>query len=254
MTGFGLTGPDRDLVSFGPTLQARTGYTALMAGGDGAPIGFGFSYADVASGHLAALAVLAALWRRQRTGEGAVVDFSQLEAVAALLGPTLLERTGGHGFPASGAAPEGVYPCAGVDRWIAITVTTDDDWRRFAAALGAPAWTREERFAPASDRVRARQALDELVAAWTRPRDADTAMDLLQCAGVAAGRVASARDLCERDPQLAARGFFVDVATAEGHTVRFDGSPVRLSETPPRIAAAGPLLGEHTLAVLRGRD
>jgi benzylsuccinate CoA-transferase BbsF subunit len=198
--------------------------------------------------------VLAALWRRQRTGEGAVVDFSQLEAVAALLGPTLLERTGGHGFPASGAAPEGVYPCAGVDRWIAITVTTDDDWRRFAAALGAPAWTREERFATPSDRVRARQALDELVAAWTRPRDADTAMDLLQCAGVAAGRVASARDLCERDPQLAARGFFVDVATAEGHTVRFDGSPVRLSETPPRIAAAGPLLGEHTLAVLRGRD
>jgi crotonobetainyl-CoA:carnitine CoA-transferase CaiB-like acyl-CoA transferase len=251
MTGFGLTGPDRDQVSFGPTLQARAGYTALMAGRDGVPIGFGFSYADVASGHLAALAVVAALWRRQCTGEGAVIDFSQLEAVAALLGPTLLEHAAGHAFPGSGVAPEGVYPCAGADRWIAITVATDDDWRRFAAALGAPPWTREERFATASDRVRARAALDDLVASWTRTRDADAAMDLLQRAGVAAGRVASARDLYERDPQLAARGFFVEVATSEGRTARFDGLPFRLSETPPRIAAAGPLVGEHTRAVLR---
>jgi crotonobetainyl-CoA:carnitine CoA-transferase CaiB-like acyl-CoA transferase len=254
MTGFGLTGPDRDQVSFGPTLQARAGYTALMADRDGTPIGFGYSYADVASGHLAALAVLAALWRRQRTGEGAFVDFSQLEAVAALLGPTLLERASADPPPAPAAAPEGVYPCAGTDRWIAITIAGDDDWQRFAAALGSPAWTCEERFATARDRARARAALDALVAAWTRTIDADAAMVLLQDAGVAAGRVADARDLCERDAQLAARGFLVTVPTPEGPTARFEGPPFRLSATPATVAAPGPLVGEHTAAVLGGRS
>jgi crotonobetainyl-CoA:carnitine CoA-transferase CaiB-like acyl-CoA transferase len=250
MTGFGTTGPDRDHVSFGPTLQARAGYTALMAGPDGAPIGFGFSYADVASGHLAALGVLAALWRRQRTGEGATIDFSQLEAVAALLGPVLLERAGNDTAPDANAVPNGVYRSADGDRWIAITVSTDDDWNRFVGALGRPAWTDEAAFATASDRMRNRAALDEHVAAWTRTLDAESAMMLLQHAGVAAGRVSDAVDLCEHDPQLAAWGFFVTVATPEGGTVRMAGPPLRLSETPAAVTTPGPLVGEHTLAVL----
>ena len=75
-------------------------------------------------------------------------------------------------------------------------------------------------------------------------------MALLQAAGVAAGIVANAEDLCARDPQLAARGHFVDVATPEGGTVRIDGPPFLLSETPARVGGPGPLLGEHTDEVL----
>jgi crotonobetainyl-CoA:carnitine CoA-transferase CaiB-like acyl-CoA transferase len=242
MTGFGLDGPDRDQVSFGPTLQARTGFTALMADRDGSPIGAGFSYADVASGHLAALAVILAVFRRRRTGCGATVDFSQLEAMAALMGPAFCPRS-------DTAAPEGVYPCADDDRWIALTVDGEDDWQRFAAVLGRPAWTREARFATADARAHHRPALDATVADWTRTQDAAAAVAVLQGAGIAAGVVADATDLCERDPQLAAWGFVEAVATPEGATVRLQGPPFRLSDTPVRIAGPGPLVGEHTAAV-----
>jgi benzylsuccinate CoA-transferase BbsF subunit len=109
MTGYGLTGPDRDHVSYGPTLQALTGYTLLMGEPDGPPAGFGYSYSDLASGHMGALAILAAIHHRRRTGRGQLVDLAQLEAVATLLGPTLLERAVDRGTsaPTGNASPEG---------------------------------------------------------------------------------------------------------------------------------------------------
>src|SRR5256884_5670689 len=124
MTGFGLTGPDRDHVSYGPTLQALTGYTLLMAEPDGPPAGFGYSYSDLAGGNLGALAVLAALWHRRRTGRGQLVDLAQLETVASVLGPVLLAPAvgGGGSTPTRKAAPEAPgaahrgYPPPGDDR------------------------------------------------------------------------------------------------------------------------------------------
>jgi benzylsuccinate CoA-transferase BbsF subunit len=259
MTGFGLTGPNRDHVSYGPTLQALTGYTLLMGEPDGPPAGFGYSYSDLAGGNLGALAVLAALWYRRRTGRGQLVDLAQLEAVASLLGPVLLERAvddgvsraTGNASPEAPGAPHGVYRCAGDDRWLAITVFTNDEWSGFARALGDPAWTRDPRFATIEGRLASAGELDRRVTEWTRSRIAEDAMERLQEAGVAAGVVANAEDVCARDPQLAARGHFVDVATPEGRTVRMDGPPYVLSHTPARVSGPGPLLGEHTDAVLR---
>ena len=258
MTGFGLAGPDRDHVSYGPTLQALTGYTLLMAEPDGPPAGFGYSYSDLAGGNLGALAVLAALWHRRRTGRGQLVDLAQLEAVASLVGPVLLARAidGGVSTPTGNAsqegpgAPHGVFPCAGDDRWIAITVFTDADWDHFVEAIGRPAWTRDERFATGASRLRHAVELEQLVATWTRGQRAEEAMAVLQRARVAAGLVANAEDLCAHDPQLAARGHFVDLSTPEGRTVRIDGPPFLLSETPARVSGPGPLLGEHTDEVL----
>jgi benzylsuccinate CoA-transferase BbsF subunit len=257
MTGFGLDGPARDHVSYGPTLQAATGYTLLMAEPGGPPAGFGYSYSDLAGGNLGALAVLAALWHRRRTGRGQLVDLAQLEAVAGLVGPTVLERAAdggasvatGNASQEGAAAPHGVYRCAGEDRWLAITVFTDDEWDALARAIHEP-WT--ARFATRAARVANATALDAHVAAWTRTRDADETMALLQRAGVPAGRVADADDLCARDPALAARGHFVDVPTREGRTVRIDGPPFVLSETPAAVRGPGPLLGEHTDEVLAG--
>jgi len=260
MTGYGLSGPDRDKVSYGPTLQALTGYTLLMAEPGGPPAGFGYSYSDLAAGNLGALAVLAALWRRGRTGEGALIDLAQQETVASLLGPLLLDRAA-HGGTSTGfgnasqegpGAPHGVYPCAGDDRWIAISVFDDDDWRGLCRVADDLPWTGDARFATRDGRVAHAAELDGLVAAWTRGLDADVAMERLQAAGVAAGRVADAADLCTRDPQLAARGHFVEVPTAEGRTVRLDGPAFLLSDTPARVRGPGPLLGEHTDQVLRG--
>src|SRR5437867_992323 len=198
MTGFGLTGPYRDHVSYGPTLQALAGYTLLMAEPGEPPAGFGYSYSDLAGGNLGALAVLAALWHRRRTGRGQLVDLAQLEAVASLVGPTLLARAldGGASTPTGNAsqeepgAPHGVYPCAGDDRWLAITVFSDEDWARFAHAIGDPEWT--TRFVTRAARLEHAAELDRLVAAWSRTQVAEEAMARLQGAGVAAGVVAGA--------------------------------------------------------------
>jgi crotonobetainyl-CoA:carnitine CoA-transferase CaiB-like acyl-CoA transferase len=259
MTGFGLSGPERDYVSYGPTLQALSGYTLLMAEPEGPPAGFGYSYSDLAGGNLGALAVLAALWHRRRTGRGQEVDLAQLEAVASLVGPVLLDvalnggpsRSTGNASQEAPAAPHGVYPCAGRERWLAITVFGDAEWARFVAAIGAPAWTAEPRFATAAARLAHGADLDRCVGEWTRTQEAEAAMALLQGAGVAAGLVADAEDVCARDPQLAARGHFTDVPTPEGRTVRIDGPAFVLSETPARVSGPGPLLGEHTDEVLR---
>jgi len=259
MTGYGLDGPHRDRVSYGPTLQALAGFTALMTAPGRAPVGFGHAYADVAAGHMAAIAILAALWYRRRTGVGLAIDLAQQEVLAWLVGPLLLARAvdGATSLPVGNrsqeapAAPHGVYPCAGDDRWIAIAVPDEETWRAFRGVLGHPSWADEPRFARLADRLEHSAALDALIAAWSRGQDAEIAMAALQAAGVPAGRVADARDLCTRDPQLRARGHFVDVPTPEGRTVRLDGPPVLLSETPAIVCRPGPLLGEDTDAVLR---
>jgi benzylsuccinate CoA-transferase BbsF subunit len=259
MTGYGLTGPDRDHVSYGPTLQALAGYTLLMAEPDGAPAGFGYSYSDLASGHMGALAILAAIHHRRRTGRGQLVDLAQQEAVASLLGPILLERAvdggtsapTGNVSPEGAAAPHGIYPCAGDDRWIAITVFTDREWEGLVAAMGRPDWALAARFASVGGRLASARELDRLVAVWTRTMNVHVATSRLQANGVPAGLVADAAQVCAGDPQLAARGHFVDVPTPEGHTVRIDGPPFLLSETPASVRGPGPRLGEHTDDVLR---
>src|SRR2546427_11196082 len=238
MTGFGLTGPDRDHVSYGPTLQALTGYTLLMAEPGGPPAGFGYSYSDLAGGNLGALAVLAAIWHRRQTGRGQLVDLAQLETVASVLGPVLLERAlhGGASAPAGNAsqeapaAPHGVYPCAGEERWIALTVFTDAEWERFAGAVGQPAWTRDTRFATRAGRARHAADLDRHVAEWTHGQQAEDAMAHLQRRGVAAGLPPTPPDPCARQPQHAAPRRLVERPTPARRRRRLERPPLVLAE------------------------
>ena len=266
MSGFGQTGPQRDYVSYGPTLQALSGYSLLMRDCGGEPAGWGFSYSDMAAGYSGALAILFALWHRHRSGEGQCIDLSQFENVVTLLGPSLLDSLVNHATtpPLANAsqegpaAPHGVYRCADLpgngparDRWCAIAVFGDDDWRRFRAVLGDPEWARHPRFATHAARVDHGTVLDARVEAWTRTRSAEEVMVVLQHAGIAAGVVANAEDLCRRDPQLQARAYWVTIPTPESGLVELDGIPLTMSETPGRVRTAGPLLGEHTDAILQ---
>ena len=258
MSGFGHTGPQKDYVSYGPTLQALSGYTLLMRHPEKEPSGWGYSYADMAGGYSGALAVLMALWHRKRTGQGQFVDLSQFETISSIVGPTLLNvlvnnatiAPFGNRSQEAPAAPHGVYCCAGTDRWCAITVFTEREWQAFCRVLGDPAWTKEPRFTSLAGRLEHHDALDRYVETWTQQHMPEDVMTLLQQAGVAAGVVANGEDM-DRDPQLRARGYWARVKTPEGDEVVLDGTPVKLSATPGYIAAPGPLLGEHTDAVLR---
>ena len=261
MSGFGHTGPHKDYVSYGPTLQALSGYTLQMRHPGGEPAGWGYSYADMTGGYSGALAVLAALWHRRRTGQGQFVDLSQFEAISSLVGPGLLDLLNrdtasppvGNRSQEAPAAPHGVYRCRGEDRWCAIAVFSDEEWRSLCRVMGDPAWAAQSRFAGLAERLQHREDLDRHLETWTRRLAPEDVAARLQAAGVAASLVANGADL-DRDPQLRARGYWTRLPTKQedGRTdVVLDGPPFKLSRTPGYVAAPGPLLGEQTDDVLR---
>jgi benzylsuccinate CoA-transferase BbsF subunit len=268
MSGFGLTGPSRDHVSYGPTLQALVGFPYLMRHAGGEPAGWGYSWSDMLGGMMAALATLAALWHRDRTGEGQLVDLGQYGNLAALLGPQVFSllrgeevAPPGNGSQEGAAVPHGVFRCAAEsgregavddDRWLALAVLDDGAWDGLARVLAADGetWARMPGLATLAGRAGARREIETRLARWTRGRRAEDLEQALQAAGVPAALVANGADLAH-DPQLAHRGYFATVATPEGGSETFDGIPFVSSNLPGRITAPGPLLGEHTDLVLR---
>jgi crotonobetainyl-CoA:carnitine CoA-transferase CaiB-like acyl-CoA transferase len=273
MPGFGASGPWRDHVAYGPTLQASTGYSRLMGYRAGAPVGWGFSYSDIAAGCSAALAVLLALWHRQQTGAGQFIDLAQYENLVSLLGPRLLALLNPNGVTVEAlaaaaaptdnhsqeqpSAPHGVFRCANLvadqqppDRWCAIAVFGDDDWMRFCRALGNPGWARDRHFASALGRSTHATELAGHVESWTQQHSPETVMTILQSAGVAASVVANATDLCD-DPHLRERRYWHRVAGDDNDELVVDGMPMRLSATPAISKGSAPRLGEHTDSLLK---
>lgn len=258
MAGMGHTGPWRDHVTYADALVALAGLTAETGFPGREPVGLTFGLGDMIAGAHAALATLAALEHRDATGRGQHIDLSQVEAVAAQTGTAVLEVTSGG--PPSGPrgnrhphmAPHGVFPCRGDDRWCAIAVETDEEWEALCRTMGRPGLEREPRFATLAARQANEDALEALVAGWTRQHDAEEIMVRLQAVGVPVGVVQDGRDLVERDPHLRARGFYETAVHPRVGPFPHEGVVARLGETPGRVWHAAPLLGEHTREVLTG--
>ena len=262
MSGLGHVGPRASYVSYGPTLQALSGFTRLMAEENGEPVGYGYSYADMAGGYTGALAALIALWHRRQTGLGQFVDLSQFEALVSLIGPALLDisvngrvqSSPGYNSEEMPAAPHGVYRCRPLgdddDRWLAISVRTQPEWERFIAAIGSPGWTHNPEFRTLFMRMRKREQLDTHIGSWAIMQTAEHAMELLQGAGVAAGLVSNAADICTRDPQLQARSFWGMVTLPDGRRTNVTGVPIKMSATPGSVRTPSPLIGSSNDYVL----
>jgi crotonobetainyl-CoA:carnitine CoA-transferase CaiB-like acyl-CoA transferase len=266
MCGFGHEGPDTANVTMGPTAQALTGLTFMVGLPDRPPAGWSFSYLDHVGGYLGAIAVLAGVIHRGRTGEGQHIDVSQLEPATALSGALLLDSmlngrpSRRPGFPTGNrrsdppGAPSGAYRAAGDDRWVVVSCRTDDQWAGLVRAMGTPSWALEPGFATVAARVEHADALDAHIEAWTAGRDRYEVMELLQRSGVPAGVVQDAADRLERDPQLAARGHYTMLGNAEVDELPLEGVPFRMSATPPhtggRLRRGPPCLGEDNEAVL----
>jgi benzylsuccinate CoA-transferase BbsF subunit len=253
----GQTGPESSYKGFGTVIQGAAGITHLTGWADRDPVGTGVAYTDFFAGPLAASVLLAALRQRQATGRGQYIDLSQQEASLYALDAALLEQAvNGVGATRQGnrhpaAAPHGVYPCLGDDRWIAIAVFTDAQWQGLCEAIGRPEWTREPCCATFLGRKRDEDRLDSLLAEWSSERDGREAMALLQRHGVPAGIVADARDLLG-DPQLAYRRHFVELAHASIGPFPMDSLPYRIDTDQPLPARAAPRLGEDNGAVFCG--
>lgn len=247
ISGYGATGPDRHYVAYGTPLTAFSGLVALQGYPGGDPQSMNLAWPDPVAGYYAAFAVLAALHFRAETGQGQFVDLAQAEAAISFLGDQLTETTLNgrqpprRGNEEAGAAPHGIYRCAGDDRWIAIAVTDDDAWQGLRTAVGDPGLD-DPAFADPFGRWERRAEIDLIVERWTRDRSPEEAFHWLQAHGVPAAPAATFADLAD-DPHLAAREFFgIDVHPEAGPR-QMTGLPWRFGSIPRRIGSPAPQLG-----------
>jgi benzylsuccinate CoA-transferase BbsF subunit len=246
-------GPERDYLGYGLTIGSLVGLHGLSGLPDRLPVGTGTNYPDhIPNPTHAAFAVLAALRHVRRTGEGQYIDLAQTEATIATLGPAMLEYTVNgrdrlrQGNRHDRHSPHGVFPCAGDDRWIAIAVTSDEEFRSLLQVLGIEGLrsdlTEAERRAEA-DRI------ERLIAEVTAGRDHLELAWELQRSGVPAAPVHDAAGVVDRDPQLADRGHWVHLDHAEMGETLYNAPPFRFSVTSEPLTIPAPLLGEHTVEV-----
>ncbi|GAA1005049.1 formyl-CoA transferase [Acrocarpospora pleiomorpha] len=254
MSTHGSTGPYRDHIGYGSTIAALAGLHGLIGERAEPPTGTGTNYADhIPNPTHAAFAVLAALRHRELTGEGQFIDLAQVEPTVAMIGAAVLEATAlgidpvrsGNSHPAH--APHGVYRCVGDDAWVAIAVTSDDQWESLCRVLDldrVPEWSRSEA------RLAAADAVDRAVSQAVATIDTLAVVSDLRAAGVPAAAVADAAAVLA-DEQLNARGHWQYLDHPEmGRTV-YASPPFRLSATPGALRGPAPMLGEHTDEICR---
>lgn len=222
--GFGYHGQYRTYKTVGPIANAFSGLTEMVGLPEPyPPAGWGYSYSDWTGAYNLALAMLAGLQYQRRTGRGIWIDASQVESGIAYTGVAYLDQQVNHrGYARSGnrspykpAAPHGAYRCRGTDRWLAITVFSQEEWDRLVGVLGHPAWADDPRFATLESRIDHQDALDEHIEAWTAERDPFETMHTLQAAGVRAGVCQVAEDRVDHDPQLAHLQWLVELPHSE---------------------------------------
>ena len=257
MPAFGSSGPWKDFIQYGIG-QEQLGGIASMNGyrGEESPVKSGVNFGDPISGAHATGAVLSALWRRRRTGEGCFIDVSQLESAITTIGERLLgfqlngrsPHNRGNRHPA--CAPHGAYPCAGEDEWVTIAVADDAEWQRLCRAMEMPQLAADPGYCDLLARHRNHDALDSIISSWTQDKQADYLMLLLQNAGVSAAPVMTGESIFN-DPQYQERGLleFVDHPSCGPYFM--PGAAWKMSETPPEVRWHAPRLGEHNEQVFR---
>jgi crotonobetainyl-CoA:carnitine CoA-transferase CaiB-like acyl-CoA transferase len=240
------------------TVQAVSGMVSSTGFPDGPPVKAGGAVVDFATGTHLAAAVLAALFQRERTGQGQHVEVAMQDAIVPTLTSnfagllesdgTFPERTGNrHG--GLSICPYNIYPVT--DGWLAILCLRSKHWTDLCRLMDRPDLAGDPLLATPAGRVTKMDEVDAAVTAWTSGLDKDTAFRLLQQADIPAAPVRSLREVLH-DPVLRDRGMLAEIG-AGPRACTVLGSPIHLADSAPPQTWPAPLLGEHTLEVLRGR-
>ncbi|HEY3305477.1 MAG TPA: CoA transferase [Candidatus Binatia bacterium] len=249
-SNLGQSGPHAHHAGFGSQLSSLAGFTHLTGYPDGSPQILYGPYIDYIAVAYGAVAILAALDYKKRTGKGNYIDTAQYETGLQYLAPILLDykvndRVAGRNANRDpDAAPHGAYPCKGDDSWCVLSVSSEIEWKAFCRALGSPRWMSDKKFFSHEARKANEDELDRNVGEWTRGFTAREVMTKLQKAGVKAGVVNRMCDVYE-DPQLKARPQWVELEHPEIGKMHYQRPPFLLTKTPPGPAQRDPLLGEH---------
>jgi crotonobetainyl-CoA:carnitine CoA-transferase CaiB-like acyl-CoA transferase len=253
ISGFGQTGPRRDLPGYDAILQAEGGLMSITGDADGPPFRLGVAIADLVSGMFAANGIALALLARERTGRGQLVDVAMLDSVAALLtyqaanvfATGRAPRRMGNKHPM--IVPYETFPASDGD--FVLAVGNDDQWQRLCRAARLEDLGRDDRFRTNRQRVERREELREILSRVFVQRTRADWIALLTEAGVPAGAVKNVEEVL-KDPQIAFRHMVEQVTHPSAGVMQVLGVPVKLSETPGCIRTPPPRLGEHTRAVL----
>ncbi|WP_326536522.1 CaiB/BaiF CoA transferase family protein [Pseudorhodoferax sp.] len=254
ISGYGQTGPYRDMPGFGVVGEAMGGLRHLTGEPGRVPVRCGISIGDTLAALHGAIGVLTALYHRKvNGGQGQVIDVALHEAVFNCMESLIPEysafgavrEAAGSALP--GIAPSNAYPCT--DGWVLVAGNGDSIFKRLMAAIGRDDLATAPDLADNAGRVARVAEIDAAIGAWTAPRTVQQVLDQLGAARVPAGKVYTARDIAE-DPHYRARDMLLAQTTRDGDTVTVPGVVPKLSATPGRIRTSAPRLGDDTDAVL----
>src|SRR5215471_11853926 len=254
ISGFGQTGPRRLEAGYDAMMQGEAGLMSITGAADGPPYRLGVAIADIATGMFAVQGILAALYAREKTGRGQLVDIAMLDSVTALLTyqASIAFATGetptrmGNRHPS--IAPYDTFPAADGD--FVLSVGNDDQFGRLTRVIGRPEMASDARFVTNADRVRnydvLRRDLTQSFSSWKRA-------DLLKALSDVGVPVSAVRTVTEAlaDPQVTAREMIVPLEHVAAGPIRVLGTPLKLSDTPATVRTPPPTLGQHTAEILR---
>ncbi|ORA19221.1 CaiB/BaiF CoA transferase family protein [Mycobacterium arosiense] len=261
MPGFGLEGPWRDNPAFAYVIEAASGVSWLTGYPDRTPYD-PYSIGDACAGVHALNAILLALEHRRRTGDGVFVEAAMVDAALSIAAEqvieysaygALLQRAGNRGPT---AVPQNLYLSADIDEfgrldsWVAIAVTTDEQWGNLARAIGSPSWATDSALSTEAGRRRHQDRIDQRLAAWCERRTRDEIVATLWDAGVPVAKVMQPHRQPELE-QLTFRDFFEVVDHPVNGPARLSTVPIRFSTGPHKFHTAhAPLLGQHNHELL----
>ena len=255
ISGYGQTGPYRDLPGFGVIGEAMGGLRHLTAEPGRVPVRVGVSIGDTLAALHATIGILVALRHREvQGGRGQVIDVALHEAVFNVMESLLPEysafgavrEAAGSALP--GIAPSNAYPC--VDGWVLVAGNGDSIFKRLMATIGRHDLAEAADLADNAGRVKRVTEIDAAIADWTRPQSVQAVMSALSAARVPAGKVYTAKDIAE-DPHYRARDMILQQRTRDGDTLEVPGIVPKLSATPGTVRSNAPHVGDDTDAVLR---
>ena len=256
ISGYGQTGPYRDLPGFGVIGEAMGGLRHLTAEPGRVPVRVGVSIGDTLAALHGVIGVMMALYHRQvHGGAGQVIDVALHEAVFNVMESLIPEysafgavrEAAGSALP--GIAPSNAYPCQ--DGWVLVAGNGDSIFKRLMATIGRDDLGQAPDLADNAGRVARVAEIDAAIGAWTQPRTVQQVMDALATARVPAGKVYTAKDIAE-DPHYRARDMILQQRTRDGDTLEVPGIVPKLSATPGTVRSNAPHVGDDTDAVLRG--
>ena len=247
----GQAGPHSRLAGYGPHLAGHCGFLSLVGWPDRPPVSID-ALTDSISPRFGVAAILAALEYRKRTGKGQYIDLSQYETSIQFISPAIMDYTVNGRVQSRNAnrspnsAPHGVYRCKGNDSWCAIDISSEKEWEAFCTIIGNFAWTQEPRFSTFENRKKFEDELDRLIEKWTINYEADYIAQIMQRAGIAAGRVRTMGEVVTSCPQLKYRHFFWEIEHPEMGKTILDGLSYILSKTPYKLQRPAPCIGQDT--------